>query len=147
MEGVVINYRRGRQTVHPNQAILEFPDESHPGSLVGKRVFWKSPAGKKIYGVITALHGRRGAVRARFVKGLPGQAIGDRIFLVGTKEGKPKNKPKLLKKKPAKKEAKPVKKAEPVSKKVKKPAKKTSTAKPKKAAKAKPKKPKGKPSK
>lgn len=93
MEGIVINYRRGKRTMHPKQMILEFPDEPHPSSLIGKKVFWESPGGKKIYGAIIAIHGRKGAVRARFTKGLPGQAIGDRVYLVGgTKGSKSKQK-------------------------------------------------------
>lgn len=107
MEGVVINYRRGKRTMHPNQMILEFPDEPHPGSLIGKKVYWESPGGKRLYGVITALHGRKGAVRARFVKGLPGQAIGDKVYLVGGKEPTKKTKPvQKQEKKPVKEEPK-----------------------------------------
>jgi len=48
--------------------------------VVGKKVVWTSPAGKKISGTITQAHGGKGAVRVLFSeKGLPGQAIGTKV--------------------------------------------------------------------
>jgi len=45
-------------------------------------VAWQS--GKdKIIGMIAALHGKKGLVRVRFRKGVPGQALGTTIELVG----------------------------------------------------------------
>lgn len=50
--------------------------------LVGRKVAWKS--GKnRIVGKIVALHGKKGLVRARFRKGVPGQALGTTVELVG----------------------------------------------------------------
>jgi large subunit ribosomal protein L35Ae len=82
MEGIIVNYRRGKRTVHPHQIILEFPEEKNPGSLIGRKVFWKSSSGKQLHGKIVALHGKKGAVRARFSAGLPGQALGGRVTLI-----------------------------------------------------------------
>ncbi len=47
--------------------------------LLGKKVVWTSPAGKKLHGEIKAVHGNKGALRAIFEHGLPGQAIGTKI--------------------------------------------------------------------
>ncbi len=82
MKGIILSYRRGRRTVNHNQMILEFPDEKIPASLIGRKVMWKSTSGKELHGKIIALHGRKGAVRASFSKGLPGQALGERITLL-----------------------------------------------------------------
>lgn len=82
MNGVIINYRRGKRTVHLHQMILEFPEEKNPASLIGKKVVWKTDSGKEIHGKILALHGRSGAVRASFTKGLPGQSIGTKVALL-----------------------------------------------------------------
>ena len=49
--------------------------------LVGKKVVWKSPAGKEISGKVTAPHGGKGAVRVMFSTGMPGQAIASRVEL------------------------------------------------------------------
>lgn len=95
MKGTIVNYRRGRRTLHPHQMILEFPEEKNPGSLVGKKVVWTSPAGKEIHGKILGLHGRKGAVRASFTKGLPGQSIGETVALI---ESAPKPKKAVPKK-------------------------------------------------
>jgi len=48
-------------------------------ALVGKKVSWKSPAGKVLPGKISAAHGRKGCVRALFETGMPGQAVGQRV--------------------------------------------------------------------
>lgn len=47
--------------------------------LISKKVIWKSPAGKELFGEIRAVHGRNGFVRAIFIKGLPGQSIGNKV--------------------------------------------------------------------
>tara|TARA_Y100000310_G_scaffold343903_1_gene453813 strand:+ start:1867 stop:2061 length:195 start_codon:yes stop_codon:yes gene_type:complete len=49
--------------------------------LVGKKVTWKSPAGKELKGEIKATHGGKGAVRAIFETGMPGQCIGTKVTL------------------------------------------------------------------
>jgi len=84
MEGVVVNIRRGRHTVYNNQVIIKvegIDSREKAQELVGKEVVWKSPGkkGKELKGVITAAHGNKGYVRARFEKGIPGQMIGERV--------------------------------------------------------------------
>lgn len=81
MEATIINFRRSRHTQTTNQMILvaENIDKEKASSLVGKKVSWKSPAGKEIKGEIKAAHGSKGAVRALFEKGMPGQAIGTKV--------------------------------------------------------------------
>ena len=80
MKATVVSYRRGRHTQRPNQMLLVadgIDSKSKAAALVGKRVTWTSPGQKKkqLSGTITAPHGRKGVVRARFPKGLPGEAI------------------------------------------------------------------------
>lgn len=47
-------------------------------ALVGKKVVWTSPGKEKkqITGKVSAAHGNKGAVRAIFERGLPGQSLG-----------------------------------------------------------------------
>ncbi len=47
--------------------------------LIGKKVVWKSPAGKQLNGEITNIHGNSGALRVRFDTGMPGQSIGAKV--------------------------------------------------------------------
>jgi large subunit ribosomal protein L35Ae len=78
MEGKVIQFRRGRKTVHERHFLIEIKkieNRKDAEKLIGKEVIWKSPAGKIIRGKIASPHGNKGVVRAIFEKGLPGQAI------------------------------------------------------------------------
>ncbi len=76
--GRVLQFRRGRKTVHERHFLIEIPgvdSREKAEKYAGKHVEWKSPAGKIIKGKIAAAHGNKGVVRAIFEKGLPGQAI------------------------------------------------------------------------
>ncbi len=78
MKAKLIQFRRGKQTIHERHYLIEIDGVSkrdEAEKFVGKEVEWKSPAGKIIKGKISAPHGKRGVVRAIFEKGLPGQAI------------------------------------------------------------------------
>jgi len=78
IKGKVIQFRRGRHTVHERHFLIEVEgvdNREKAGKLVGKEVEWKSPAGKIIKGKISSSHGNKGVVRAIFEKGLPGQVV------------------------------------------------------------------------
>jgi len=51
------------------------------GQLIGKKVVWKTSAGKQLIGQITASHGNSGALRIRFETGMPGQSIGSKVVI------------------------------------------------------------------
>ena len=83
MKGTVIQFRRGRHTIHEKHFILDVnaKNREEAEKFTGKEVVWKS-AGKKarvIKGKISAPHGNKGLVRAIFEKGLPGQAMGSEV--------------------------------------------------------------------
>ena len=78
MKGKVIQFRRGRHTVHQKHFLIEVDgvdNREKASKLVGKIVEWKSPAGKMIKGKVATAHGNKGVLRCIFEKGLPGQAI------------------------------------------------------------------------
>ena len=77
VKGKVIQFRRGRKTIHERHFILDVGTKNREDAekFVGKEVEWKSPAGKIIKGKISSAHGNKGLVRAIFEKGLPGQAV------------------------------------------------------------------------
>ncbi|MFQ5758046.1 MAG: 50S ribosomal protein L35ae [Candidatus Bathyarchaeia archaeon] len=83
--GFIVSYRTGPKTQRSKECILKFPNIKSPGEatrLIDRKVAW--PVGeRKVRGKIVALHGRSGLVRARFRKGVPGQAIGTRIKVIG----------------------------------------------------------------
>lgn len=81
-QGKVIQFRRGRKTIHERHFLIEIEGVSKKedaSKFIGKGVTWKSPAGKEIKGKIAATHGSKGVVRAIFEKGLPGQAITTKV--------------------------------------------------------------------
>jgi len=84
-EGVIVSCRRGPKTQKPKEYILRFPGiESVGGAahLIGRKVGW--PIGKhEAQGKIVALHGKKGLVRAHFRKGVPGQALGSLVEIIG----------------------------------------------------------------
>jgi len=85
MKGVIVNYRRGRHTQNPKQMIVKIEGinaREDAKKLVGKEVVWKTPGGKEIRGKIIAPHGNKGAVRVKFEKGLPGQALGKEVDIL-----------------------------------------------------------------
>lgn len=82
MDGVIVNYRQGRHHVTGNQMVVLFDGVKNlekAKSLLGKVVVWKTPSGKEIKGKITKEHGRNGAVRVLFEKGMPGQSVGAKV--------------------------------------------------------------------
>ena len=81
MEATVMHFRQGRHHVNNKQMIIKVAETAEGAEkVIGKTVTWKTPSGKEIKGKVSALHGRKGAVRAIFSeKGLPGQALGTKI--------------------------------------------------------------------
>ncbi|MEM3695014.1 MAG: 50S ribosomal protein L35ae [Candidatus Bathyarchaeia archaeon] len=83
--GIIVNYRVGPKSQRSKECIIQF---SHVKSfseacrLVGRKVAWKCGE-NRIVGKVVALHGKKGLVRARFRRGLPGQALGTTVELVG----------------------------------------------------------------
>jgi len=84
MEGIIINFKRGRNTQSDNQMIVQvtsIDSKDKAKALVGKKVVWKSPAGKEIKGEVRNFHGNKGALRVMFEKGMPGQAMGTKVLI------------------------------------------------------------------
>ena len=74
----VIQFRRGRHTIHERHMLIEIEgvnSKEKAQKYTGKDVIWKSPAGKTINGKISGPHGNKGVVKAIFEKGLPGQSV------------------------------------------------------------------------
>ena len=82
-----MSFRRGRCTQNMNQSILALEgvnDAQATNYYLGKRVAYvykahslkKNTKYRAIWGKIIATHGHNGAVRAKFQRNLPAQAIG-----------------------------------------------------------------------
>lgn len=81
MDATVMHFRQGRHHQNTRQMILKVADTTEEAEkVIGKTVTWTSPAGAEIKGKVSALHGRKGNVRAIFSeKGLPGQSLGQKV--------------------------------------------------------------------
>jgi len=83
VEAIVVQFRRGRKTYKPRHFLLDVGVKKRADAekFVGKEVVWTSPGKEKkqIKGKIASAHGNKGLVRAIFEKGLPGQAITDKV--------------------------------------------------------------------
>lgn len=82
--GRIMNYRIGIRTQNSKECLLDFSAANSDKRIevhIGQKVLWKS--GKsEIIGRIVGFHGRNGVVRAKFNKGVPGQALGTLVELV-----------------------------------------------------------------
>ena len=81
MEGKIVNYRRnstGQTNNHLVVLVAGVDSREKATKLVGKVVTYNT--GKKdIIGKINAPHGNKGALRAVFTQGIPGQALGTSV--------------------------------------------------------------------
>jgi len=67
------------------ECLVQFTDVAsvaRASQLIGQKVVWKGE-NKKLFGKIVGFHGKNGAVRVRFKKGVPGQALGTTVEIVG----------------------------------------------------------------
>ena len=82
MEGTIVHFRGSRRVKRSNQMILQInsvDSKEKASKMIGKKVVWKSSAGKQLSGQITNVHGNSGALRVRFDTGMPGQSIGTKV--------------------------------------------------------------------
>lgn len=81
MEGTIINYRKSRtaQTMNHLVVTIEGIDNKEKAAkFVGKKVIYNT--GKKdMIGKVNAIHGNKGALRAVFETGMPGQCLGQKV--------------------------------------------------------------------
>ena len=83
--GRIMNYRIGIRTQMSRECLVQFTDivtAAKAGRLIGQKVVWKGE-NKKFTGKIMGFHGKNGVARVRFKKGVPGQALGTTVELVG----------------------------------------------------------------
>jgi len=83
VHGRITNYRTGIREQTSNECLIEFENvnsASLASKLVGQKVTWTNGT-TKLVGKIRGPHGKNGIVRVRFVRGVPGQAIGSIVEL------------------------------------------------------------------
>lgn len=86
VRGIVVNYRLGPRSQRSRECLIQFPNvrsRRDASQLIGRKVAWSDGKNNTIVGVIVAPHGNKGLVRVRFRRGLPGQALGSTVKIVG----------------------------------------------------------------
>ena len=82
MEGIIVNFRGSRRVKKGNHMIIEvngLDNKDKASKLVGKKVEWKTSAGKIMNGKVASAHGNSGALRVIFETGMPGQSLGEKV--------------------------------------------------------------------
>lgn len=81
--GIITNFRIGPRSQYQNQCLIKVLDASikEARSLAGWKVFWPEED-HKIKGRLIRTHGNKGVLRARFSKGLPGQALQTSVKII-----------------------------------------------------------------
>ncbi|MFB0558308.1 MAG: 50S ribosomal protein L35ae [Candidatus Bathyarchaeia archaeon] len=82
-EGLILHYRIGMKTQYPRVCLIKVMDVNPSDSkqMIGWKVGW--PANNpKIYGKIVGFHGRKGTLKAKFKRGVPGQALNSRVKII-----------------------------------------------------------------
>ena len=79
----IINYRIGIRTQASKEILIEVigAESAKTGQYIGKKVVWKNQT-SNLVGQIMGLHGKNGTLRAKFKKGVPGQALGSTVELL-----------------------------------------------------------------
>ena len=82
-EGLILNYRIGGKTQYPKQCLIKVlgAEPSDAKQMIGLKVCWPVDD-PKIYGKIVDVHGRKGVLRVRFNRGVPGQARGSHVKII-----------------------------------------------------------------
>ena len=80
--GVVQNYRRGPKSQRNQECLIKALDvDSNEADLIGWKVGWPQDE-PRLFGTILKRHGKTGALRVKFAKGLPGQALSTTVKIV-----------------------------------------------------------------
>ena len=84
MKGVIVNFRGSHHRQHTKQMIVHVhgvDNKEKATHLIGKTVVFKTPGANEIKGKVSLPHGRNGAVRVIFEKGMPGQSLAKEVTL------------------------------------------------------------------
>ena len=80
--GTVIAFRHSKFKQDSYQTIVDLAKPEHAAELLGARVVWARMDGVQILGRAVALHGSKGALRVRWDRGFPPQALGTQVQIV-----------------------------------------------------------------
>lgn len=77
--GTVTSFRQSKFKQDSYQTIVQMASIEVAGKVIGARVVWLRKDGLQIQGRVVASHGSKGAVRVRWNRGFPPQALGSLV--------------------------------------------------------------------
>jgi len=80
--GTVTAFRQSKFKQDSYQTIVDPAEPEHAAELLGARVVWARKDGVQILGRVVALHGSKGALRVRWDRGFPPQALGTQVQII-----------------------------------------------------------------
>ena len=86
LSGTVTAFRQSKFKQDSYQTIVDIAKKDHGAKLVGARVVWHRKDGLQILGRVVASHGSKGAVRVRWDRGFPSQALGSQVKILAPGE-------------------------------------------------------------
>jgi len=85
MRALFVNYQGGQCTQQNKYALVKVEgvdDRNKAAIYIGRKIVWNSPNDNRLIGKIVGIHGRKGTLKARFRKGLPGEALGTELIIL-----------------------------------------------------------------
>jgi len=86
LSGTVTSFRQNKHRQDSYQTIVDIANKDHGEKLMGARVVWLRKDGLQILGRVVASHGSKGAVRVRWDRGFPSQALGSQVKILAPGE-------------------------------------------------------------
>lgn len=80
--GTVTSFRQSKFKQDSYQTIVQMATIADAGKVLGARVVWLRKDGVRILGRVVASHGSKGAVRVRWDRGFPPQALGSQVKIL-----------------------------------------------------------------
>ncbi len=82
LSGTVTAFRQSKFKQDSYQTIVQLVDIDVAEKTTGARVVWLREDGLQIQGRVVASHGSKGAVRVRWNRGFPPQALGSKVKIL-----------------------------------------------------------------
>ena len=82
LSGTVTAFRQSKFKQDSYQTIVQMASVEDARKVVGARAVWLRTDGVRILGRVVATHGSSGAVRVRWRRGFPPQALGSQVKIV-----------------------------------------------------------------
>ncbi len=80
--GTVTAFFHSNFTQDSYRTVVDLAKPEEAAKLLGARVVWRREDGLQILGRVVRLHGSKGAVRVRWDRGFPPQALGTQVHIL-----------------------------------------------------------------